>query len=630
VKAHELSTSSDDLMEMETEELEQDVTSNQDCESEQFYSCDVCLKVFKNESLFSEHKQTHGEPFDDKNITVSHGMKLQMPEIEKQHFYVCDICALVFETEKSLAAHSESHIMPLQPTSSLSDVEHSYINNVSQDFLGSVTYKSQRMIPECKFSCAVCHVIFHSPVALSVHFKVSHSKSYTCSCCKKKTFTSYINLTKHFRICRIKEMRPQSHPASIQALKKWKEQSKHNSVILSVDSHKPSSARQSLEETLAVDLLEEAQNGEPQSSVVGESEELKHDVTAEPLGEAADVESKKYHPRNSNFLIIPSESSNAETDKEYTAVNAESVSISEFRSDLTLDSELKQNEFRDGGSETQGRSLSKVDPINADSKVHNFQTNTNLHVERFEELQQTELDEPYYSSGTESKPDINNPLGIGAEGNDSQIRNCRKDQFVCDAEIYFRLEDDMSDYLMKEGNCLDVEMTEVSDSTPNPGDGIRDMESQGQCSEARVMEQQEQDATAAGQHGSVQSELCSEIIHKYIVQSSSTCSGVLQESPVHMTENRDKSVGNGPTDSDLGHNIMAEVTDSEVTSAEVCDFSESDLNSTSCPLSSSGESLKKCVSEDSVAICKDDLRKTKDCLYSLEDALDKLEAQNTD
>jgi hypothetical protein len=618
VNEHELFTRSDDLVEMETEELEHDVANNQDCESEQFYSCDICLKVFKNESLFSEHKQTHVESFNNKNVTVSCGVKLQVPKFEKQHFYMCDICDLVFETEKSLAAHFESHSMSLQPTSSVSDAQHSYVRNLSQDFLGSVTYESQGMIPKGKFSCTVCHMIFPTPVVLSTHFEVSHNKRYTCSCCKNKTFTSYINLTKHFRICRLKKMRLRSCPASIQLLKTWKDKSKHNSVILSVDSQKPLSAKQSSEETLAVDILEETQNGEPHSSVVGETEELKHDVTAQPLGEAAIVE----------FRIL-TESNNVEISKEYTAINAESLSISEIKSDLLVDSELKQNEFRDDGSETQGRSLSKAGPINSDSKVPNFQNNTNSLVEHFEELQQTEMDESHYSSGTESKPHINNPLGISAEMNDSELRNCRKDQFVCE-DIDFRLEDEMTDYLMKGGTCLDIAMTVVSNSTPNPGEELMEVESPGHCCEAPVMEQQEQVTTETGQHSSVQSELCPEIIHKYVVQSSPNSSGVLQKSPTHMTENRDKSVGNGPTDSDMGHDIMAEVIDNEVISAEACDFSESNLNSTSCPLSTSDGSQQTHVSEDSLAICKDDLKKTKDCLYSLEDALDKLEAQNTE
>lgn len=618
VNEHELFTRSDDLVEMETEELEHDVANNQDCESEQFYSCDICLKVFKNESLFSEHKQTHVESFNNKNVTVSCGVKLQVPKFEKQHFYMCDICDLVFETEKSLAAHFESHSMSLQPTSSVSDAQHSYVRNLSQDFLGSVTYESQGMIPKGKFSCTVCHMIFPTPVVLSTHFEVSHNKRYTCSCCKNKTFTSYINLTKHFRICRLKKMRLRSCPASIQLLKTWKDKSKHNSVILSVDSQKPLSAKQSSEETLAVDIFEETQNGEPHSSVVGETEELKHDVTAQPLGEAAIVE----------FRIL-TESNNVEISKEYTAINAESLSISEIKSDLLVDSELKQNEFRDDGSETQGRSLSKAGPINSDSKVPNFQNNTNSLVEHFEELQQTEMDESHYSSGTESKPHINNPLGISAEMNDSELRNCRKDQFVCE-DIDFRLEDEMTDYLMKGGTCLDIAMTVVSNSTPNPGEELMEVESPGHCCEAPVMEQQEQVTTETGQHSSVQSELCPEIIHKYVVQSSPNSSGVLQKSPTHMTENRDKSVGNGPTDSDMGHDIMAEVIDNEVISAEACDFSESNLNSTSCPLSTSDGSQQTHVSEDSLAICKDDLKKTKDCLYSLEDALDKLEAQNTE
>ena len=612
VNAHER----DDLVEMETEELAHDVTNNQDCESEQFYSCDICLNVFKNESLFCTHKQTHVESFNNKNITVPHGIKLQVPKIEKQHFYVCDICALVFETEKSLAAHSESHNISLQPTSSVSDAQH------------PVSHKSQEVIPKGKFSCPVCHMMFPTPVVLSTHFEVSHNKRYTCSCCKNKTFTSYINLTKHFRICHLKKMRTHSHPGSIQLLKNWKEQSKRNSVILSVDSQNPFSAKQSSEETLAVDPLVKTENDEPHS-IVGESEELQHDITSQPLGEATVVECKKNYPKNPNFKIA-TEGSNVKISKECTAINAESLFTSEFRSDLIVDSELKPNEFRDDGSETYGRSQREVGPIKSDSKIHNFEINTNSLVEHFEELQQTEMDETHYLSRTESKLHINSTLGNSAERNDPEIRNCRKDQFVCDAEIDFRLEDEMTDYLMKGENCLDVALTEVSGSALSSGEELMDVESPGDCCEASVTEQQEQVTTATGQHSSDQSELYPEIIHKYIIQSSQNSSSVLQESPIYMTENRDRSVQNGPIDSDLGHDLMVEVTDNEVTSAEVSDFSGSTLNSTSCPMSTSAGSRQKRVSEDSHVICKDDLKKTKDCLYSLEDALDKLEAQNSE
>lgn len=614
VGAHER----DDLVEMETEELEHDVTSNQDCESEQFYSCDICLKVFKNESLFCAHKQTHVESFNNQNITASHGIKLQIPKIENQHIYVCDICALVFETEQGLAAHSESHGVSLQPTSSVSDAQHSHISNLSKNFLGSVSCKSQEVIPKGKFSCGVCHMIFPTPVVLSTHFEVSHKKRYTCSCCKNKTFTSYINLTKHFRICCLKKMRTHSHPGSIQLLKTWKEQSKYNSVILSVDSQKPFIAKQSSEETLAVDLLVKTQSDEPYSSV----EELQHDITSQPLGQATVAECKKNYPKNPDVKIA-TEDSNVKISKEYTAVNAESLFISDFRSAIVVDSEVNRSEFRDDCSEKHERSWREVGPIESDSKISNFENNTNSLIEHFEELQQTEMDESHYSSCTESKSHINDPLGISAERNDPEIRNCRKDQFVCDAEIDFRLEDEMTDYLMKGDNCLDVALPEVSSSAPNPGEELMEVESPGDCCEASVTEQQEQVTTATGQHSSVQPELYPEIMHKYITQSSQNSESVLQESPIHMIENRDGSVQNGPIDIGLEHDIMAEVTDNEIISAEVSDFSESS------PSTSVG-SQQKCVSKDSHVTCKDDLKKTKDYLYSLEDALDKLEAQNSE
>jgi hypothetical protein len=92
----------------------------------------------------------------------------------------------------------------------------------------------------------------------------------------------------------------------------------------------------------------------------------------------------------------------------------------------------------------------------------------------------------------------------------------------------------------------------------------------------------------------------------------------LQELPVCVTGNTDKPDGN-----DLGHDIMAEIVDNEILSVESCDFSASG------PLSASDESRQKYVL-DPLPIHKDDLKKNKDCLYSLEDALDELVSQDTE
>lgn len=597
----------DDLVDMETEEVEHNITSSQGSESEQFYSCDICLKVLENESLFSEHKQTHVKSSKSKNIIVSHSMKSQIP---KQNFYICDICTLVFETETSFTAHSESHNLSLPSTCPVSKTQHSSASGLSQDIQGSITVEPQGLAAsEDKFSCAICQTTFHNSAVLSTHFKVFHSKRFTCSHCKKNTFTSYVNLTKHFRICHLKKTLPRSFQANIQLLKKWKERSDDN-LVLSVDSREPFINKQSANEVKDLNLLGANQNNESHSSIVGELEMAKHIITSQTLDRGTIIESTRNDFRNYVFDRSLTERNNVEESKESSVINAESLSISEY-TDFIIDSELKHNEYRDG-SETQQRSLNKINPIEPGGSMSDFQNNKNSLIENFEQNERG----VFHDSATEEKTH-DNILGGNIERNDPEIRNSREDQFVCDAEINFRLEDEMTDYLIKTDSCLDVAMTKVSGTTPKHSEQLRELEFPGHSPEVPVIEEQAQDTSVTGQHSSVESKFCDEIIGKY-VQNSPTCTGVLQELPVCVTGNTDKPDGN-----DLGHDIMAEIVDNEILSVESCDFSASG------PLSASDESRQKYVL-DPLPIHKDDLKKNKDCLYSLEDALDELVSQDTE
>jgi hypothetical protein len=619
MNAGELFTRDEDLLEMETEEMEHDMTNNPDFKSEQFYSCDICLKVFKNESLFCEHKKTHAVTPKVKTITKSHDMKLLVPKVEKQNFYVCDICALVFVTEESLVAHSQSH--KSLSLSSVSNAEHSSATEHSQDFVGVTTGESQGLTsPKDGYPCTICHTTFYTSALLSTHLEASHNKHFTCSHCKKKTFTSYLNLTKHICICHPKRTQSRSLQASIQLLKKRKENVKDNTVVLSVDRHN----EQPPEEIKGLEPLGENESNDPQSSVVEESEELKHDVTSQPLDKASDTEFLKNVSRNHNFHTSQTNRNNVETSNN-TRVE---------------DSELKQNEFRGEGSEIQERSLTEAKPVGLDRSMPNFQNNTNLIVGDFEQLRQTEIDEFHYSSDMKVEThDVNNTLGNNSrylrdqdnvETNDIGKRNCINDQSLCDAEIDFRLEDEVAAYLMKRENCLDVEMAKLPDHTPKPAEQLSKSESQNHSSEAPLTEQQEQGTTVIKEHNSVESKFCGESIGQYIIQNSPTYAGVLQESPIGVMGNIDKFDGSEPTEIGLGHDMMAGIVDNEILSVEDSDFCESNLNSAGDLLSGNEMSKQKHMSVDPLIIHKDNFRKTKDCFYSLEDALDKLEAQNTE
>jgi len=627
MNAEELCTRDHDLVEMETETEEMicDVTNNPGFESEQFYSCDICLKVFKNESLFSKHKQTHVESSKSKNITASCGMKVLIPKIEKQNFYVCDICALVFVTEKSLAAHSESHSVSLSHVSSVPHTQHSSANDISQDSLSPITAESQRTaLPKDKFPCTICHITYNTSPLLSTHMEVSHSKHFACSRCKKKTFTSYINLTKHFRICHPKKTQPRSLQASIELLKKWKEHSKDNSVVLSVDSQEPPvSTEQAPEKVKSLSLSGENQNDKPHSSIKEESEELEHNTASQSLGKSLDVESVKNASGNQNIQRCLGKTNSVEVFKEPNGINTESLSMSEYK-----------NKFKDEGSETQERSLCKINHTDSDRSTYNFH-NSDSFTEDLEQLKQMEVNE---SSDLEEETHDVNCLGNNSYLKDQynierypERRNCRRDQSLCDTEISCRLETNMTEYLLKRRNCLDVTVLKVSDSTPKCAEHLRGLEFSSHSSEAPVMKQQDQGAAIIGKHSSVESKFCGATIGKYIIHNSLTCAGVLQESAVQVVGNTDKSNGEEPSESGMGHDTMAEIVGNEILSVEACDFSESNLNSTSGLLSANHESSsQKHVSVGPLNIYKDDFRKTKDCLYSLENALDKLEAQNTE
>jgi hypothetical protein len=524
---------------------------------------------------------------------------------------------LVFETETSFTAHSEIHNLSLPPTSPVSKAQRSSASDLSQDIQGSITVEPQGLATsEDTFFCTICQTTFHNSAVLSTHFKVFHGKHFTCSHCKKKTFTSYVNLTKHFRICQLKKAQPPSLQASIQLLKKWKEHSDDN-LGLSVDIREPFINKHSANEVKDLGFHGENRNDESHSSIVGELEKVKDIITSQPLDRATIIESTKNDCRNYFFDRSLTERNNVEESKDSGVINAESLSISEY-TDFIVDSELKHNESRDG-SETQERSLSKINPIELGGSMPDFQKNKNSLIENFE---QNERD-VFHDSGTDEKT-RDNILGGNIERNDPEIRNSREDQFVCDAEINFRLEDEMRDYLMKTETCLDVAMTEVAGITPKHSEQLRELNFPGQLSEVPVMEEQAQDTSVTGQHSCVESKFCDEIIGEYDIQNSPTCTGVLQELPAHVTGNVGKRNGNG-----LGHDIIAAIVDNEILSVEDCDFSENNLTSACGPLSASDESRQKYVL-DPLPIHKDDLKKNKDCLYSLEDALDELVAQNTD
>jgi hypothetical protein len=594
----------DEFEDMETG-VERDITSNQGSENEHFYSCDICLKVFKNESLYSEHKQTHVKSSKSKNILVSQS-KSQIP---KQNFYICDICTLVFATETSFTAHSESHNMSASP---VSNAQHSSAY-LSQDIQGSITAEPQRLAAKKDtFPCNICQTTFHNLAVLSTHFKVFHGKHFTCKHCKKKTFTSYSDLTKHLRICHLRKAQPCSFQGSFQLLKKWKE---HSSDYL--DSQEMSIIKQSQIEIRDLNLLQENQDNESYSSIVGESEKVQHTVAFQHLNRATTIESTNNYLKNSVFHKSMTERNRVE---EPSVTNGESLAMSEY-TDFIVDSKLKQNECRDDGSETQERSLSKINPIDSGGIMATSQNNKSLLIENFE---QNEMD-VFHDSATEQK--THNILGGNVERSDSELRNSR-DQFVCDTEIHFRLEDGMTDLINTE-NCLDVAMTEVSDTTPKHSEQLRELVSPSHSSEVPVMEEQTQDTSVTGQHSFVVSKFCDEIVGKYVIQNSPTCAGVLQELPVQVIGNTDKPNGNEPTGHGLGHDIMAEIVDNEFLSEEACDFSESNVTSLSGPLSASDGSRQKYVL-DPLPVCKDNVKKNKDFLYSLEDAFDELVAQNTE
>jgi uncharacterized C2H2 Zn-finger protein len=615
-KSHKVNTGAlfarDDFVDMETEEGDHDVTSNQDSENEEFYTCDICLKVFKNELLFSEHTQTHGKFLKRKNIVASHGIKSQMP---KQNFYVCDICTLVFATETSFAAHSESHNLSFPSASPVSNVQQSSADDLSQDVQSSITAEPQGLTAKRnKFPCTICQITFHNSAVLSTHLKVFHGKRFTCNHCKKKTFTSYVNLTKHVRICHLKKAQPRSLQGNIQLLNKWKEHSDNN-LFFSVDSQEVSITEPSPVDIRDLNLLGENQNDDSCSSIVRESENVQHTITSQPSDKAIITESTKNYFENCVFPKSLTEGSSVEEPTESNVINAESLSIPKY-SNFTVDSELTHNENRENYIETQEISLGKISPTNSGDRMPTFQNNKN-----FENFEQNEID-IFHDSATEQK--AQNILGGNIERSDSELRNSREDQFVCDADIHFRLEDEMTDYLMNTENCLDVPIRKVSDTTTKHSEQLRELVSPSHSSEVPVMGEQPQDTSATGQHGSVESKFCDEIIGKYVIQNSPVCTGVLQELPMHVTGNTDKPNGNG-----LGHDVMAEIVDNEMLSVEDCDFSESNVISVSGPLSFSDESRQKYVLGP-LPTRKDDFRKNEDCLYSLEDALDELVAQNTE
>ncbi|XP_069694292.1 zinc finger protein Xfin-like isoform X2 [Periplaneta americana] len=412
-----------DLVEMETETdgMNHNASAIPNLGSERLYSCEICCKLFKNEILFLEHRQTHTGVSKSKTLPSVYGMKTLVPKIEKKNVYVCNVCASIFLTETALATHLESHHRPSTP-SSVSNEHHSS-GGVNQDAIDE---------SKSELTCPTRHAAFDTSTLSSAHIS---RKIFTCSRCKKRSFTSYINLTKHYRFCHTKKNYPQTFQASIQSLKKRKRHSQAQSDDSIEDSR--TSYQSSKNEQVSVKVRKSHFTETPYSKPDSEVHRSEYLKSVNNSGIKLDNLEKTADRHRCNEAI----STIIDLSNEANGNHTESSSIPYYRSHHLTESFSKENEFRGGVSEKQIKSVHKVSNIN--SATNKVLVNVESQMEKF--VGHLTLVSPKSSSNFEST------------GYDT--RNYREDQSESDAKILSRTESKMNVPSVSESHRIDIEVT---------------------------------------------------------------------------------------------------------------------------------------------------------------------------
>jgi KRAB domain-containing zinc finger protein len=147
-------------------------------ENQNEFACNICKKVFKNNSLLRQHERcVHSSHSDGKKHT-------------------CKVCGKVFKNKRYLNQH-ENHVHSGQTYT----CEFCDIVCKSKIYLQGHIRRIHRKI-EKEYCCAICKKIFNRKGSLYAHVRNVHSYTegvdFTCTTCKK-VFKNKVSLYDHFR-----------------------------------------------------------------------------------------------------------------------------------------------------------------------------------------------------------------------------------------------------------------------------------------------------------------------------------------------------------------------------------------------------------------------------------------------
>nr|CAD7600994.1 unnamed protein product [Timema genevievae] len=134
-------------------------------------TCDTCLESFPDMEALGLHQRT--QHTDDTDILT--------PKMEMTMLFDCVECGLAFSSERDLNTHEDTH----------RSLQESFNFNDEDD-------------DDEAFPCGKCGEVFDDSDALIEHIQGAHGKVFACRRCGDKSFSTYLNLTKHYRVCKSK------------------------------------------------------------------------------------------------------------------------------------------------------------------------------------------------------------------------------------------------------------------------------------------------------------------------------------------------------------------------------------------------------------------------------------------
>jgi uncharacterized Zn-finger protein len=153
------------------------------------YECDVCKKIFTDQTLFTEHTKNHPQQEEEEEIS-----KIETTSLDSDRKYQCDLCPKAFKMSSTLKDHRRVHTGDKPFKCTICSRGFSQNTNLKMHIR-----RHTQMKP---FKCTHdnCQASFVSKSELDSHTrKHSGEHPFACDQCPSK-FTTSSSLVKHKRI----------------------------------------------------------------------------------------------------------------------------------------------------------------------------------------------------------------------------------------------------------------------------------------------------------------------------------------------------------------------------------------------------------------------------------------------